>query len=193
MKSKLKLSLIGVILIGIGVLIAIPIMVSQFESIVVIQDNQESQEIQAIQDNQELTTNEKHYAIEQLTTKEVVEENETPLPVSETPEKLEEMKQVKLSPEYEALLEDKRRVLEERLGNSFAAKKLDIDSSFTCENYNELAYKYRGQAFAGFTINGKYDGTFEGYIYWKAFNECIDPNYSANYDKVFQDLAEVYD
>ena len=145
-------------------------------------------EIKEIQDDQELTTNEKHFAIEQLTNQQVGDENsikETPLPVSDTPEVID------FDAEHEKILEDKRRVLAERLGSSFEAKKQTIDSSFTCDNYNELAYQYRGQAFAGFTINGSYDGTFEGYIYWKAFNECIDPNYSENYDKVFQELEKV--
>ena len=179
MKSKLKLGFIGVILIVIGVVGSIVIQAPQDDQVIqeiqATQDDQVIQEIQVIQDNQELTTNEKHYAIEAITEEEVIDEPN------------EEVNLV-LTEEF---WEERNKVLEQRLGNSFAAKKQSIDSSFTCDNYNELAYQYRGQAFAGFTINGSYDGTFEGYIYWKAFNECIDPNYSENYDKVFQELEKV--
>jgi len=203
LKPKLKLSVIGVILIAIGI-----------GSVVVFQDYQDKQEIQAIQDNQELTTNEKHYQIEQLTKppEETVQKNfsnngveityevgiengieETPPPdvlvqIQESYTDEQKELNIELNKEF---WEARMKILEERLSNSFQAKKQLVDSTFTCDNYNELAYKYQAEALPGFTINGKYDGTFEGYIYWKAFHECIDPKYNEKYDKVMQELEEV--
>ena len=181
MKSKLKLGFIGVILIVIGAFFTIII---QLDSTITDKKQAIEQEIKEIQDNQELTTNEKHYTIEQLTTQQVEDEND----IEETPVSSEE---IITSEEIDMILEDKQRVLAERLGSSFEAKKQTIDSSFTCDNYHILSYQYRDQAYAGFTINGKYDGTFEGYVYWKAFNECIDVNYSTKYNKVFEELEKV--
>lgn len=93
---------------------------------------------------------------------------------------------------YAEFIEDRKKLLEKRSHSSYAWKKSDIDSRFTCYNYNELAYQYQGMAYGGFMINGKYDGTFEGYIYWKAFHECIDPKYDEKYEKVMKELEEVY-
>ena len=81
--------------------------------------------------------------------------------------------------------------LKNRLQNSFKAKKITVDNEFTCNNFNELAKRYRGEPLPGFYIGKKYVGTMEGYIYHKAFMECIDPKYQEKLDKVYAELEEV--
>ena len=122
--------------------------------------------------------------------------------VEETPAPsvLERMSQSYTKEEKEAMIKSivnsdywKKRmeILDNRASRSVLAIKADIDSNFTCDNYHYYAKKYVNAAYPGFTINGKYVGTFEGYVYWKAFHECIDPKYQEKLDKVYAELEEV--
>lgn len=65
-------------------------------------------------------------------------------------------------------------------------KKEHIDSTFTCENYQELAWKFKGENMwaAGY-------GDVEDYIYAKAINECINPTHQEEIDKVYEELKKV--
>lgn len=83
------------------------------------------------------------------------------------------------------------QILGERGSQGVLAKKADIDNNFTCDNYKYYAEKYVTEALPGFTINGKYVGTFEAYVYWKAFHECLDPKYNEKMEKVYHELDEV--
>jgi len=65
-------------------------------------------------------------------------------------------------------------------------KKTYIDETFTCDNYNELAWKFAGENMwaAGY-------GDVEEYIYAKAIKECINPTHQEEVDKVYEELKKV--
>lgn len=63
-----------------------------------------------------------------------------------------------------------------------------IDEGFTCDTYKDLAYKYKS------TYMFDEDGNWvdaENYVYKRAFNECIDPKYQEELEKVQKELEEV--
>lgn len=65
-------------------------------------------------------------------------------------------------------------------------KKEHIDSTFTCDNYHELAWKFAGENMWAVGY-----GDVEAYIYAKAINECINPTHQEEIDKVYAELAKV--
>ncbi len=195
MKPILKLSVIGVILIAIGIGTITVFQATQDNQVIqaiqdnqVIQATQDNQVVQEIQDNQELTTYEKHNLIEELTELKV-DRGSITIDLSRYSSKIPNEIDPVITLD-KAFWEQRQKILEQRLSGSFLAKKQLVDSTFTCDNYNELAYQYQAEALPGFTINGKYDGTMEGYIYWKALNECIDPKLQEKVDKVYEELVK---
>lgn len=66
-------------------------------------------------------------------------------------------------------------------------KKEYIDSVFTCDNYNELAWKWKGDSMYG----DGFAGTVEEYIYKRAIDECINPKHQEEVDKVYEELKKV--
>lgn len=65
-------------------------------------------------------------------------------------------------------------------------KKNYIDTNFTCDNYGKLAKMFVGESMYGVG----YAGSVENYIFTKAFNECINPKYQEQVDKVYHELNE---
>lgn len=68
--------------------------------------------------------------------------------------------------------------------SSDSVKKEYLDSVFTCENYQLLAWQWKADQLGG--------GTAEDYIYTKANNECINPKHQEEIDKVHHELEEAY-
>jgi len=67
-------------------------------------------------------------------------------------------------------------------------KKEFIDTNFTCDNFGDLAKRF---VLEPLNTDG-WSGSTENYIYSKALNECLDPKYDEKYEKVLQELEEVY-
>ncbi len=66
-------------------------------------------------------------------------------------------------------------------------KKEFIDSTFTCDNFGDLAKRYVLQPL---NTDG-WSGSTENYIYTKAVNECYDTEIQEKIDKVTAELEEV--
>jgi len=99
--------------------------------------------------------------------------------------------QKRLSDEYHASLlyermgEHKDWYLKSKIHRSSdIVKKEYLDSVFTCENYQLLAWQWKADQLGG--------GTAEDYIYTKAFNECINPKHQQEVDKAHHELEEAY-
>lgn len=77
---------------------------------------------------------------------------------------------------------------EQRARHNVYLIKQYIDEAFNCTSYKELAYKYKADYM--FDDNGDWVDA-EGYIYDRAFNECIDPKYQEELEEVKEKLKEV--
>lgn len=99
--------------------------------------------------------------------------------------------QKKLSDEYHASMlyermgEHKEWYLKSKIHRSSdSVKKEYLDSVFTCENYQLLAWQWKADQLLG--------STAENYIYTKALHECIDTKLNEKLDKVHHELEEAY-